>query len=146
MAGIGRLSGRWWVGIAVAAVALIGILAFRGGGGPAAGGDAPSVTVPVATGTPRSSLPTIEYGQLPPEARETLALIDAGGPYPNREDGTVFRNYEGRLPEQAGNYYREFTVESPDESGRGPRRIVAGRAGDLYYTEDHYRTFRQVLR
>ena len=35
---------------------------------------------------------------LPPEARETLALIAAGGPFPFREDGEVFTNREGLLP------------------------------------------------
>ncbi|GAA1744169.1 ribonuclease domain-containing protein [Luedemannella helvata] len=140
------MGGRWWVGAAVAAVALIGIMLFRGGGGPVINGESPSVTMPTTTGTPRSSLPTVEEQELPPEARETIDLIDSGGPYPHREDGTTFRNYERRLPEQGEGYYREFTVGSSEEPGRGPRRIVAGRAGDLYYTEDHYRTFRQVLR
>jgi ribonuclease T1 len=27
---------------------------------------------------------------------------------------------------------------------RGARRIVAGKAGELYYTEDHYKSFRRV--
>jgi len=29
---------------------------------------------------------------------------------------------------------------------RGPRRIVAGRGGEYYYTDDHYRTFRRIIR
>jgi ribonuclease T1 len=76
----------------------------------------------------------------------TLALIDRGGPYPFRQDGTIFGNFEHRLPEQERGYYREFTVVTPGENDRGRRRLIAGAAGDIYYTDDHYETFRQVLR
>jgi ribonuclease T1 len=32
-------------------------------------------------------------------------------------------------------------VEIPESPDRGPRRIVSGRAGEIYYTRDHYQTF-----
>ena len=35
---------------------------------------------------------------LPKEARETLALVKKGGPFPYAKDGAVFGNREGRLP------------------------------------------------
>lgn len=146
MAGIGmRLSGRWWLVGAVAAVGVLGMLMLRsvGGGGD---GESPSVVMPTISGTPSSSLPTVAYRELPDEAQDTLSLIDSGGPYPEREDGSAFRNFEGHLPSQGRDYYREFTVDTPAEPGRGPRRIVVGRAGDIYYTEDHYQSFRQVVR
>lgn len=87
---------------------------------------------------------TIAVSDLPAAARDTIARIKRGGPFPEREDGTVFQNREGRLPSQPGGYYHEFTVRTPGESDRGPRRIVSASDGTLYWTADHYRTFRQV--
>ena len=86
----------------------------------------------------------IDRQSLPPQARETLALIKAGGPFPYARDGTVFRNREGLLPARARGYYREYTVRTPGARDRGARRIVAGRGGEYYYTHDHYRSFRRI--
>lgn len=102
--------------------------------------DAPSSSRP----TPRSGLPTIAERRLPAEAQETLRLIRAGGPYPYRQDDRVFQNRERLLPRQPRGYYREYTVETPGEDDRGPRRLVRGTGGDLYWTVDHYASFRQV--
>lgn len=83
---------------------------------------------------------------LPPEAVETLRLIERGGPFPHRQDGTVFHNRERLLPDRPPGYYREYTVHTPGARDRGARRIVTG--GDppmvFYYTEDHYRSFRAI--
>lgn len=87
----------------------------------------------------------IPVAQLPPEARETLRLIEAGGPFPYARDGAVFHNREGRLPKRGRGYYREYTVRTPGAADRGARRIVAGRAREFYYTEDHYRSFRRII-
>jgi ribonuclease T1 len=80
---------------------------------------------------------------LPPEARDTIVLIQRGGPFPNRQDGSVFGNREGHLPERPRGYYREYTVDTPGLSHRGTRRIVTG--GDpveiWYYSDDHYESF-----
>lgn len=85
---------------------------------------------------------------LPAEARETLRLIDAGGPFPYRRDGIVFQNREQRLPAQARGYYREYTVPTPGRADRGARRIIAGGNPpvEFYYTGDHYRSFQKVQR
>lgn len=88
--------------------------------------------------------PEIHVSQLPPEGRETLALIKRGGPFPHARDGIVFQNREGRLPAQPRGYYREYTVPTPGARDRGARRIVAGRGGDYWYTADHYRTFKRI--
>jgi ribonuclease T1 len=101
---------------------------------------------PAVAGTPRSGLPTVAVGDLPEAARDTLGLIDRGGPYPYRQDGTVFANLEGRLPAQPAGYYREYTVPTPGSANRGTRRLVVGAGGDVYYTADHYESFRQVVR
>lgn len=81
---------------------------------------------------------------LPPQARETLSRIAAGGPFPYPQDGRVFQNRERRLPLERRGYYREYTVATPGSRDRGARRIVAGRDGEYYYTHDHYRTFRRI--
>lgn len=86
----------------------------------------------------------ISASRLPPEARETIALIRKGGPFPYERDGSVFGNFEKRLPLQARGYYREYTVRTPGARNRGARRIVAGRNGELYYTDDHYDSFKRI--
>ncbi len=90
-------------------------------------------------------LPVIPRDRLPPEARETLALIEQGGPFPYRQDGSIFQNRERLLPRKPAGYYREYTVVTPGSPDRGARRIVMGDAGEIYYTADHYRSFARVL-
>jgi ribonuclease T1 len=41
----------------------------------------------------------IAWTNLPLEARDTIALIRKGGPYPYAKDGAVFGNREALLPE-----------------------------------------------
>lgn len=94
----------------------------------------------------RSGLPTIPYDELPPEGQETVALIEQGGPFPFDKDDSVFQNREGILPQERRGYYREYTVITPGEGDRGARRIVAGAGGELYYTDDHYNSFREIVR
>ncbi|MFE6486216.1 ribonuclease domain-containing protein [Streptomyces sp. NPDC088747] len=91
-------------------------------------------------------LPTVAVSELPAQARETLALIDDGGPFPYARDGAVFGNFERELPRHQRGYYHEYTVRTPGESDRGARRIVTGQGGEIYYTDDHYKSFRAVLR
>lgn len=87
----------------------------------------------------------VEKRQLPREALETIALIRQGGPFPYERDGAVFRNRERLLPVRERGWYREYTVKTPGARDRGARRIVAGRDGTLYYTDDHYRSFKRIL-
>ena len=88
----------------------------------------------------------IPVAHLPPEARETLARIQSGGPFPHPQDGRVFQNRENLLPGRERGYYREYTVKTPGARDRGARRIVSGRGGEYYYTDDHYRSFRRIIR
>lgn len=90
------------------------------------------------------TISVIQIRDLPPEAQQTLALIRRGGPYPYRRDGIVFQNRERRLPPQASGYYHEFTVPTPGERDRGPRRIISGNPDEYYYTADHYRSFSRI--
>ncbi|MCC9309986.1 ribonuclease [Kitasatospora sp. RB6PN24] len=95
------------------------------------------------------ALPTAAAGGvcrsvLPGQAQETIRLIARGGPFPYRTDGTVFDNREGRLPEQPSGYYHEYTVVTPGAGDRGARRVVTGRAGEEYWTQDHYAGFQRI--
>jgi guanyl-specific ribonuclease Sa len=87
---------------------------------------------------------TIAFDDLPREAKQTIDLIQQGGPFPYNKDGSVFGNRERLLPSRPSGYYREYTVETPGSDDRGARRIVAGEDGELYYTDDHYDSFRRV--
>ncbi|UVJ40340.1 ribonuclease domain-containing protein [Arthrobacter sp. CJ23] len=92
-----------------------------------------------------SGLAAVNASQLPQEARQTLALIAKGGPYPYERDGVNFGNFEGLLPKKSGGYYKEYTVKTPGESDRGARRIIAGKDGAKYYTPDHYESFKFIV-
>jgi ribonuclease T1 len=74
-----------------------------------------------------------------------LALIERGGPFPHRQDGSHFQNRERRLPPRPRGHYREYTVRTPGLGHRGPRRIVTGGdpPQDYWYTDDHYASFRR---
>lgn len=99
-----------------------------------------------------AAIAEVGIDELPAEARQTLARIKRGGPYPYRKDGAVFGNREKRLPTQPRGYYTEYTVKTPYSRDRGARRIVAGRgagrdpatSGEYYYTDDHYNSFRRI--
>jgi ribonuclease T1 len=86
----------------------------------------------------------IALAELPAEARATLALIKAGGPFPYRQDGGTFGNRENLLPRRDQSYYLEYTVKTPGARDRGAQRIVAGSGGEFYYTADHYRSFKRI--
>ena len=77
------------------------------------------------------------------EIRETLQRISSGE-RKYSQDGSIFQNREKRLPLKAPRYYREYTVETPGSRNRGARRLVKGEEGELYYTNDHYTTFRPL--
>lgn len=106
------------------------------------------------TTTPHASVPVSKWARVhevvPPAEREqllaTLSLIDRGGPYPYKKDGSTFSNREAQLPAQPRGYYREYTVPTPGSRDRGARRVVQGRSGDTWYTRDHYRTFVRIDR
>ncbi len=129
-------------------VALCGALALLSG----CSGDVPSPAPPhtpppqIEQSATRSGERQLELRGLPAEAVEVIAQIKRGGPFAYRKDGTVFHNRERRLPSQPTGYYREYTVPTPGERTRGPRRIVTGGQPPqvFYYTADHYRSFKRI--
>ncbi|THA82446.1 ribonuclease domain-containing protein [Streptomyces sp. A0592] len=135
--------------LCVALVATAGCGAQKPGPAVASGSAelsaAPSAAPDAAPGWARG-MAAVRADALPRQAQDVLALIDKGGPYPYRQDGTVFGNFEKVLPRQKRGYYHEFTVRTPGERDRGARRIVTGEGGEFYYTDDHYQTFKAVLR
>ncbi|MEU0581873.1 ribonuclease domain-containing protein [Streptomyces griseoincarnatus] len=100
------------------------------------------------TGIPATAegMPVTEVSELPAEARRTLRLIDEGGPFPYERDGSVFGDFEGLLPRHERGYHREYTVPTPGSDDRGARRVVTGRNGETYCTDDHYAAFTAVPR
>ena len=109
----------------------------------------PAPTPPIAAPVDQPESQAASSGQLPaflpPEAHHTLALIASGGPFLHRQDGVVFGNYEHLLPAKPRGYYHEYTVETPGAHDRGARRIITGGnpPSVYYYTDDHYRSFRE---
>ncbi len=94
---------------------------------------------------------TVALSALPREAQQTHQLILSGGPFPYEKDGVVFGNRERQLPKKARGYYHEYTVKTPGARNRGARRIVCGGQPPsnpevCYYTEDHYASFRRIVK
>lgn len=88
----------------------------------------------------------ISGNELPKEAAIVLMKINSGSSFKNKKDGAVFGNYEKKLPVKPRGYYKEYTVTTPGAKNRGARRIVAGKEGEKYYTDDHYRTFKEIIK
>jgi ribonuclease T1 len=92
---------------------------------------------------------SISEQELPAQGLETYRNIRKGGPFPFGKDGVVFGNRERLLPLQKRGFYREYTVRTPGERNRGPRRIVCGGPATVpeacYYTADHYASFRKIV-
>ncbi len=126
-----------------ARAAAVALLAVSGG--------LPGTSAQAKTEAPAVVLQTTTLAALPAHGRDMMALIEKGGPLKYDKDGTVFGNREKILPARQRGYYREYTVRTPGESSRGARRIVCGgqqpRAPDAcFYTDDHYGSFRQIVR
>ncbi|AYG84082.1 Guanyl-specific ribonuclease St [Streptomyces hundungensis] len=133
--------------IALAAVlACLAVLLVGCGGKDSARTAGPSASASVSTPAWAKGMATVPADRLPPEARHTLTLIDKGGPFPYSKDGVVFGNVEKLLPRQKRGYYHEYTVDTPNSRDRGARRLITGQGGEFYYTDDHYKTFKAVLR
>jgi ribonuclease T1 len=113
-----------------------------------------SVTISVvqAKGLVREeTLATVTVSELPKQGQQVYALIAQGGPFAYDKDGVVFGNREQLLPKHKRGYYREYTVKTSGVRNRGAKRIVCGglqvqSPEACYYTEDHYSSFRKIVR
>lgn len=81
-----------------------------------------------------------------------------GAHLPYSQDGSTFKNKEGKLPVQPAGFYKEYTLltgsaphtvviggttyqVAPDLSARGSERVIIGGGAKIYYTPDHYKNF-----
>jgi len=106
----------------------------------------PSLLVPpdtVEKATVKDFGRTIYSG--PVDLGETYRRIALRKRFPHNNDGSVFQNRERRLPAERPGYYREYVHPTEGKRGPGPQRLVIGRAGDIWYTGDHYESFEAVL-
>ena len=97
------------------------------------------------------TLATVSVTELPKQGQQVYALIAQGGPFAYDKDGVVFGNREQLLPKHKRGYYREYTGKTSGARNRGAKRIVCGglqvKSPDAcYYTEDHYSSFRKIVR
>ena len=122
---------------------------------PLPGGDASDATTETKTSQSQGSIYRIEdqtirgldgkilfKGTI--DLKPTLDRIERGGSNRHRNDGTTFQNREGRLPRKSSGYYKEYVHPTPHEHGPGPQRVIVGRDGDIWYTPDHYKTFKRL--
>lgn len=113
-----------------------------------------SVTISVAQAkgfAREETLTTVSVSELPKQGQQVYALIAQGGPFAYDKDGVVFGNREQQLPKHKRGYYREYTVKTSGVRNRGAKRIVCGglqvqTPDACYYTEDHYSSFRKIVR
>ena len=113
-----------------------------------------SVTISVAQAkgfAREETLITVSVSELPKQGQQVYALIAQGGPFAYDKDGVVFGNREQQLPKHKRGYYREYTVKTSGVRNRGAKRIVCGglqvqTPDACYYTEDHYSSFRKIVR
>ena len=78
------------------------------------------------------------------DLKPTLDRIERGEANRHRNDGAQFQNRENRLPRKPSGYYKEYVHPTPGENGPGPQRIIIGKQGEIWYTADHYKTFKKI--
>lgn len=91
----------------------------------------------------------IQYGKLPGNfitKKEARKLGWSGGslePYAPGKciGGDYFGNYEEVLPVVSGRTYHECDIDTLNAKSRGAKRIIYSDDGQIYYTEDHYKSF-----
>jgi RHS repeat-associated protein len=75
----------------------------------------------------------------------TIERIETGGTFPHRNDGSIFMNRDGLLPQKPFGYYREFVHPTPGLAFKpGAMRFVVGKDGEMFFTMDHYQSFIKI--
>ena len=57
--------------------------------------------------------------------------------------GDRYGNYEGKLPKAKGRMWKECDIDYVS-GNRNAKRIVYSNDGNIYYTDDHYKTFEHL--
>jgi ribonuclease T1 len=78
------------------------------------------------------------------DLQPTLDRIARGERNSHRNDGSTFGNRERRLPQKQQGYYTEYVHPTKGINGPGPQRVIFGKGGDVWYTPDHYETFKKI--
>ena len=78
------------------------------------------------------------------DLQPTLDRIARGEKNTHRNDGWTFGNRERRLPQKPSGYYTEYVHPTKGLNGPGPQRVIFGKGGDIWYTPDHYETFKKI--
>ncbi len=94
------------------------------------------------------------YGELPPnyitkDEAQDLGWVSSWGNLwevaPGKSiGGDYFGNYEGKLPTAKGRKYTECDIDF-DGSYRNGQRIIFSSDGLVFYTDDHYETFTEIV-
>ena len=104
----------------------------------------------------KDSIPKINYSDLPTNVQNSYKKysdIKWEGNFKGQTEGTAagkkFRNADNSLPNidkhDSPITYKEFDVNNKLPSkGRDGERFVRGSDGSVYYTDDHYKTFKQI--
>ena len=104
----------------------------------------------------KDSIPKINYSDLPANVQNSYKKysdIKWEGNFKGQTEGTAagkkFRNADNSLPNidkhDSPITYKEFDVNNKLPSkGRDGERFVRGSDGSVYYTDDHYKTFKQI--
>lgn len=129
---------------------------------PAVPGTGPAAVLPeTRAGAPapgRDFTPKIEDPARIKAVMKLVSDIYNGVNLPYSQDGSTFKNKEGKLPAQPAGFYKEYTLltgsaphtviiggstyqVAPDLSARGSERIIIGGGAKIYYTPDHYAHF-----
>ena len=88
--------------------------------------------------------------RMPQKVYDVLKYIRTHNqPMPGYVGGRIFSNREELLPREDNNgkpiLYHEWDVNPKVEGqNRGTERIITGSDGRAWYTNDHYRSFRQI--
>lgn len=125
-------------GVILAALGLLALALLLGGEFGLGGSESSTTTTPTATAAAADGSVSAEEADA---IGAVLAAIDVGEQLPYEQDGGVFQNREGLLPDEPQGYYREYTVATPGSDDRGARRLVIGSEHETYYTADHYGSF-----
>jgi ribonuclease T1 len=168
------LRGKNAIFVVIAVVLALGFLAIRGKGEPVLPSNAIASVSAIATAsaTPTASAnPTAVVG---PTATATASVSAPANPKPIGSTGDaardaqvrrviesvdatkkppegvaqggnppgMFKNREGRLPR--GGTYIESDIWPSRGRSRGVERLVFGQNGDVWFTEDHYETFKKI--
>jgi len=86
---------------------------------------------------------SIGYKSLSPNIQNTINQIQQGktgslGPHPYYNKGPGFLPYK-----KDPNYYTSHYIADIGKSSR--ERIITGKAGEMYHTDDHYESFKKII-